>query len=245
MAAKKKTEKKETKEKDTAKSTKKETKASSWWNNLKKNPKKKWTYITLVVIVLLAILVYWKANYFIVATVNGEPISRYALMVELEKQGGQNTLEQMVTKKIIEQKAREAGNVVTQVDVDAEVARIEESLIAQGADLETMLSYYGQDRATFEDGVRQNTIIGKLFEDKVVITDEQVLETFESNKEQYGEEATLEDLKDQIYYELFDAQIGTLYQEWYQEQREESDVKFLIYFPGQDQQPQQPQQPQQ
>ena len=53
---------------------------------------------------------------------------------------------------------------------------------------------------------------------------------YESNSEQYAEGATLDDLKDQIYYELFDNQIGMLYQEWIQEIQNESEVKYLIYF---------------
>ena len=232
MAAKKKTS---TKKSTSTKTTEKEPKntksrAYYWKEDLKKNPRKKWAYIIVALIVALGIFIYWKANYFVVATVNGEPISRYALIIELEKQGAQQVLEQMVTNKLVEQKAKEAGIVVTQEEIDAEVARVEESLIAQGADLEKMLSFYGQDMNTFLQGIKQNLIIKELFKDQIEISDSEIQEYYESNPDNFPEGATLIDLKDQIYDELYSNEVGMLYQEWLQEVKNESDINYLIYF---------------
>ena len=43
---------------------------------------------------------------FVVALVNGEPISRIEVIKALEKQGGKATLDSLVTKKLIAQEAR-------------------------------------------------------------------------------------------------------------------------------------------
>lgn len=232
MVAKKKTStKKETSTKTPDKEPKKsKSKYYYWKQGLKKNPRKKWAYIIITLIVALGIFVYWKANYFVVATVNGEPISRYALILELEKQGAQQVLEQMVTNKLVEQKAKEAGIEVTQVEIDAEVARIEESLIAQGADLETMLQFYGQDMNTFLQGIKQNLIIKELFKGQIEISDSDIQEYYESNPDNFPEGATMNDLNDQIYDELYSNEVGMLYQEWLQEVKNESDINYLIYF---------------
>lgn len=231
MAANKKTDTKKTTSTKT-KEKKTKSRAYYWKQDLKKNPRKKWAYIIIAIIVALGIFVYWKANYFVVATVNGEPISRYALILELEKQGAQQVLEQMVTNKLVEQKAKEAGVVVTQEQIDAEVARVEESLIAQGADLETMLSFYGQDMNTFLQGIRQNLIIKELFKGQIEISDTDIQEYYESNPENYPEGATLNDLKEQIYEELYSNEVGMLYQEWLQEVKNESTINYFIYFPS-------------
>jgi hypothetical protein len=235
MAAKKKTTIKRAEAKKTTETKTTDTKRglfASWKSDLKKNPRKKWTYIILVVIVAVGILAYYKANYFIAATVNGEPITRYALVVELEKQGAQQVLEQMVTNKLILQKAKEAGIEVTQEEMDKEIARIEESLVAQGADLETMLSFYNQTKESFMDGVKQNLLIKELMKDKVEVTDSDIEEYFNSNTSEFPEGSTLDDLKEQIYNTLYDNEVGMAYQEWLQETKNSSNVKYYIYFPS-------------
>lgn len=235
MAAKKKTASKESDSKNTTEKPVKKsekTKFQAWKDGLNKNPRKKWAYIIVGVVVLLGVFVYWKANYFVVATVNGEPISRYALIVELEKQGAQQVLEQMVTNKLVEQKAKEEGIEVTQEQIDAEVARVEETLIAQGADLETMLSFYGQDMNTFLQGIKQNLLIKELFKGQIEITDSDVKEYYESNPESYPEGATFNDLEEQIRDELYSNEVGMLYQEWIEEIKSESNVNYFIYFPS-------------
>src|SRR5688572_16109970 len=51
----------------------------------------------------LAVLVslYFLRGVFVAATVNGKPISRLALVKELEKQNGKETLNSLVTKELI------------------------------------------------------------------------------------------------------------------------------------------------
>ena len=62
-------------------------------------------FIPLVIILIAAILFYFK-GLFVVALVNGVPITRIAVINELEKQGGKQTLSSLVNQTLILQEAK-------------------------------------------------------------------------------------------------------------------------------------------
>src|SRR5436305_244591 len=61
--------------------------------------------IPIAIVVLGAILIYFSKGMFIVATVNGEPISKAQFAQEVEKQAGKQVLNSLVTNVLIKQEA--------------------------------------------------------------------------------------------------------------------------------------------
>ena len=62
------------------------------------------TAIIIAVIIILAALVYYYKGLFIAATINGSPITRLAVIKELEKASGKQALDSLITKKLINNK---------------------------------------------------------------------------------------------------------------------------------------------
>ena len=62
--------------------------------------------ISIAVVIFLASLQYSK-GLLVAATVNGSPISRWAVIGNLEKQAGKQALDSLITEKLIESKLGE------------------------------------------------------------------------------------------------------------------------------------------
>jgi len=98
------------------------------------------TAIIIAVIIILAALVYYYKGLFIAATINGSPITRLAVIKELEKASGKQVLDSLITKKLINNEAIKKGISITSEEVDAEIKTIEDQIKAQGQTLEQALA---------------------------------------------------------------------------------------------------------
>ena len=139
-----------------------------WLNDLKTNRRKKNTYIFVFILILLFIIVYLKINLFIAATVNNEPIFRWQLIKELELRGGEQTLDSMITEKLILQEAKNNSIVISQEDIDKEIEKVNEQLKAQNMDLDSALAFQGQTKDDFIKNLRLRLMVEKLIQDKTL-----------------------------------------------------------------------------
>lgn len=154
--------------------------------------KRSYIIIAAVVFVLLAAL-YLTRSWFIAATVNGQPISRLAVIKELEKSGGANALNTLVTKTLIAQEARKKHVSVSDAEVDKEIKNIEKRLSGQGQKLSDALTSANMSMSDLRDQVRYQKLLEKMV-GPVTITDKEVNDYIEQNKAslpQGTDEATL------------------------------------------------------
>ena len=82
---------------------------------------KKQQIITGGIIVLVLVLLYFGRGLLIAATVNGRPIARISLISELEKQGGNETLQSLITKELIKQEASKNKVTVSKDEINGEI----------------------------------------------------------------------------------------------------------------------------
>ncbi len=176
-----------------------------------KLPKLNKKNITIAVLVIvLALILFLLKGLFVAATVNGYPITRLALVKELEKSNGSSVLQSLITKELIAQEARRNSVVVTKADIDAEIAKIEETIKAQGQTLEEALLAQGWTRADLEDQIKTQKIVEKLLADKVTITDQEIENYIKENKSTDPREAIEAQLKQQKLFEAYQAWIAEL-----------------------------------
>lgn len=158
--------------------------------------KRSYMIILLAVLVVIA-LIYLLRSFFVVALVNGEPITRLQVIDELETQGGKQITESLITESLIRQQAREKGIQATQDELNKEIASLEELYKQQGQELSQVLEMRGMTR---EDLVSQIEL--KIFLDKLVgtaeVTDEEVQQFIDENNEAYGGTLTPEDVRAQL-----------------------------------------------
>ena len=188
-------------------------------------------YLVLVIfLILLGIVLYLGKSLFIAAIVGGRPITRLELVKELEKQSGKETLDNLVTKNLINQKAQKEGVTISNEDIQKEIENISKMVESQGSTLDAALSIQGQTRADLEENIRVQKTVEKMLQDEVKISDADLLKYFEDNKSLYGNEAKFEDLKEDIRGQLKQEKLSAAFQEWMTKLKSESQIIYFVNF---------------
>lgn len=155
----------------------------------------------ILILVILGLL-YLTKGFFVAAVVNGDPISRYAVVRELEREQGKAALDWLVTKSLILQEARRRKVSVSTKEVEQEYGKMSKSMVAQGQTLDQVLALQGMSKQNFKDRVRVSKLIEKMFEKEVVVTDKEVEDFLEKNKESIPENADPVKLKASVRQQL-------------------------------------------
>lgn len=186
--------------------------------------------ITNKLVVLFAVLgvLYLTRGLFVAAWVNYRPVSRLAVISELEKLYGADTLDSLVTKSLITQEARKQGITVTKEDVEGEIAEIEASL--SGQNLDSLLSLQGMTRADLEAQLKVQIMVEKLFSDKAQVTDEEVDQYLAENKDYFSEDLTGEELKSQAESQLLQQKLSEEFQGWLADLRQNASLHYFVKY---------------
>ena len=141
----------------------------------------------IVIVGLAVILIFSFTNREIVATVGDSKITKDELYDKLVEQGGSNILSQMIDAEIINQEAKKEKIQVTDEEIDAEM----ENYMAQygGEEMfESVLQQSGLTKDDLKGDIIQYIQIEKLVDSRIFITDEEIKEYFEENKDKLGQE---------------------------------------------------------
>lgn len=191
---------------------------------------KKYLIIVFLVIVLGGLAYYFK-NLIIVASVNGQLISRFALIRELEQQSGEKTLDVLITKNLILQEAKKQKVTVSDEEVNQEIKKIEESFSQKGQNLDQVLTSQGMTRHDFTEQIKFQKIIEKLVGKDVAVTDQEVNDYLEKNKDYIiAKDTDPEQVKAGIRKNLEQQKMNEKIQEWLKELRENSKINYFINF---------------
>ena len=102
------------------------------------SPRVRWLLILLIVLLGGFFLV--KKGYVVAAVVNGKPIFRWEVNTQLMSRFGQQTLESMITERLIAEAALKEGITVTKADIDAKITSITTTL-GPNVNLDQLLTY--------------------------------------------------------------------------------------------------------
>ncbi len=139
------------------------------------------TAIIVAVIIILAALVYYYKSLFIAATVNGSPITRFAVIEELEKTSGKQVLDSLITKKLINGEAIKKGISVTSEEVDAEIKNIENQIKAQGQTLEQVLTAQKMKMEDLTQQILTKKTLEKILTDKLQVAEAEIEQFIKDN----------------------------------------------------------------
>lgn len=122
-----------------------------------------------------------------VATVNGEKITRSELNNQLVDLYGEQTLNQMITSRLVAQEAAKAGVTVSDAELQAELDELKEQ-VGGAMYFDYLLAQQGMTEEQFKqiyllDQIRAIKILSK----DVTVTEEQMQEYFNSNTEEFDE----------------------------------------------------------
>lgn len=155
--------------------------------------------LLLVAVIVMAVMLAQQPaaadmdNGDVVATVNGDPIQRNQLFQAMYEQGGQEALDQLITRKLIIQEAERLDLTVSEEELDLEIQSIiDESFQGNEEELQSVLEFYGISMESFRDDARLNLLVRKLATEQLEDTEEQARQFFEENRFLFDQEEEIE-----------------------------------------------------
>lgn len=183
----------------------------------------------LIAAIVLAGLYFFK-HLFIVALVNGQPISRIQIVKELEKKQGQMLLDQMISETLINQEAKKRGINIAQSEIDEELASLEESYGLQGGDLEELLKLQGMTKEDLAKQIKIQKVIEKMLADEASVSEEEIDQYIEDNKDFLGEDEDPALMRDQIKDQLTQQKMSEKFQEILENLKAEAKIKYFLEY---------------
>ena len=194
--------------------------SSSILSSLKLSRRNSIIAISILVVLGLGVLA---SKYLVVAWVDKKPISKFELFSNLESRYGKDATEEMIVEKLILSEARNRNIDATASEVDAEIKKLEEQ--QGGAEqLNQILEVQGIKRDDFQRLVKLQLLRQKMFGSGVEVTEEEIKQYAEENKDQLGtvdinntassESAQLkESIKEQLSQQKINANFNTWLQD--------------------------------
>lgn len=185
--------------------------------------------ILVIVMFALGTFLYYGRGLFVAAVVNGKPISRISIVKEAEKQAGKSAMERLVVYELIEQEAKKKNIVVSAAEIDEAVKQEEEKSKKQGRKFEQDLALQG---LTMED-FRRVTKLRKIVEKAVggiEVTDKEVSDYLEKNRDSMIPGQTEEQLKQSIKMQLEQQKLGEKAQAWIESLRNKAKILYFVQY---------------
>lgn len=144
------------------------------FNEGKMKVSRKGLYLILFVVLIVLISIgYFFKEKFVAAIVNGKPILSYQLNQRLVSTFGKETLENIIVEKLIKDEAKNKGVIISQTDINNEIAKLEKSL-GNGMKLEDALKMQGVTLAEFKDQLTLRLQVNKILEKEITVSSDEI-----------------------------------------------------------------------
>ena len=190
----------------------------------------------VAVFVLVALFIFLRKT-LVVATVNGQPLTRLAVVKTLEKQGAKQVVDSLISQTLLVQKAKQEKITASNDEIQAEITKIEAQLQNQGSDLPTVLATKGMTQQDLEEQIKLRLLWEKLLAGKTSVSDKEVNKYITQNRDSYPEDMKEAELKKTVREQLENQKLSTAAQDLLAKLKEEASIKyyinywFLVYLP--------------
>lgn len=198
-------------------------------NRIPKLPKLNNRVVFLLLLAIVAVLAVVNFKHLAVAAiVNGRPISRLALIRDLEKQSGKQALDNIITKQLILQEAARQKVVVTKEEINSKIEATKKQVEAQGAKWDDILASQGITQKDLEEQFSVQLLIEKILSKDIKIEDSEVADYFKTNTSFYPKGTKLDEVKDSIKETLAQQKISQRFQEWVTELKKNAKIDYWL-----------------
>ena len=181
-------------------------------------------------VVVIAVALFYFRGQFIVATVNGQPIFRSALISSLELRYGKETLDTLVLETLVRQEAAAKKISVTNDELEAEVQKLADNLKSQSQDLDQLLSLEGMTRDSLKDQLKLQLLVEKMVDKSTVaVTDEEVAKYLTENKAYLPKDAKPETLAPEVKAQLEQQKLSAKTQELLKELQTRAKINNWLF----------------
>ncbi len=183
--------------------------------------------IIIIVLLLLAVL-FWKfKGYFIVATVNGQPISRFELTGDLIKRFGAQSLDNIINERLILGATRQKGIFVTDDDISARTKDIEKKL--QGTTtLKDALLAQGLSESDFNKQLEIQIAIEKMFDKESTVSPSEIKDYTSQNQAVYKSATDPAAVNKEVESILHQQKVRDLFDKWFGDVRKNASIKKYL-----------------
>lgn len=185
--------------------------------------------ILLGIIIVVGVFYYFK-GLFVAALVNGQPITRIAIIQELEKRGGKQTLSSLVTQSLILQEAEKKNVIVTQKEIDEEVKKVEDNLKKQGQKLDDALAFQGLTKEDFIKQIRIQKLVEKMLSKDIKVTDKEINDYMEQNKGNIPKDMTPSEVTASARLQLQQQKLGSKAQAWIADLQAKAKIQYFVNY---------------
>lgn len=185
--------------------------------------------VTILLIIVLTAL-YFAKGLFIAATLNGSPVSRLSVIKDLEKQGGKQTLEGIITQKLIDTELAKQNITVTKEEVDEQIKQIEAQVTSQGGTLKDALAQQNMTEDKLREQITIQKKLEKLLADKVAVSDIEIDAYIKENKASPPKDVKIEDFRKQISDQLKQQKFQKEAQIWVTDLKTNAKIKYYVNY---------------
>ena len=188
------------------------------------------TVFIVIGIVLIALILYYGRGFFVAAVVNGQPVSRLSLVKEAERESGKKAMAMLVRNALVEQEASRQNVKVSDKELADQIKTIENNLSKQGQNLDTALKSEGMSRDDLYRIVRLDLLVGKLVGKEIKITDKDIADYIDKNKDFLPKDQKGDALKKIVRERIKQEQLSEKAQVWLVNLEKKASIfKFVNY----------------
>ena len=180
--------------------------------------------ILIILVVLIAL--YLGRSLIFAAWAGNRPVFRLSLIRELEKQGGVSVLDSLIEKSLINQAAKKVKVNISDDTVNLELVNVEELVKKQGISLEEALAARGQTKKDLLEQIKLQKVIEQILKDKIVVTDEEIKDYYDTNKIK----EVFDTAKEGIKNSLIQSKLQTEYTKWITELKEKAKIFYFVKY---------------
>lgn len=183
--------------------------------------------IIIIVLLLIAVL-FWKfKGYFIVATVNGQPISRFELTGDLIKKFGAQSLDNIINERLILGATRQKGIFVTDDDISVRTKDVEKKL--QGTTtLKDALLAQGLSESDFKKQLEIQIAIEKMFDKESTVSPSEIKDYTSQNQAAYKSATDPAAVNKEVESILHQQKVRDLFDKWFGDVRKNASIKKYL-----------------
>ena len=134
----------------------------------------------LILILGLALLAFYKKQWFVAATVNNQPITMFEVIQRMSALYKEKTVTQLVNEKILEQEAMKNKIVVAQKEIDDKIIETENQYGGKET-FDSLLTQQGLTRSELARQTRFQLIVEKLYEKEATVSAEDIQKFMDEN----------------------------------------------------------------
>lgn len=209
---------------------KKEKKIEIQKDNLPEKKPRRSKIVLLLVLLFLLGLLYFFRSLLIAVSVNGSPITRIAVVQELEKQYGKQALESLITETLILQEAKKQNVAIGKDEVENEVKKIEQVLGEQGQKLDEVLLLRGMTRNDLVEQITVQKMVEKMVGKDIEITDKEVNDYIEKNEVETPEGAKPEDTIASVKEQLRQQKLNEKFKTWIENLQKNAKINYVLNY---------------